>query len=89
MDQREKSKRALWQLIFSVVYLAFFPPILFWLAGDIGVQALAGIDAVPAAADHRLAVVGRHCRHGAEMSEAFAAEHSMPVGSKSVTSEVN
>ena len=34
MDQREKSKRALWQLIFSVVYLAFFPPILFWLAGD-------------------------------------------------------
>ena len=35
MGQRnEHPRRALWQLIFSVVYLSFFPPILFWLAGD-------------------------------------------------------
>src|SRR5262249_9778987 len=33
------------------------------LPGDIGMQALAGIDAVPAAAHHGLAVVGRYRRH--------------------------
>src|SRR5436305_7111114 len=30
---------------------------LFWLPGDIGMQAFARIDAVPAAADHRLAAI--------------------------------
>jgi protein-S-isoprenylcysteine O-methyltransferase Ste14 len=34
MDHSTGSRRALWQVIFSVVYLSFFPPILFWLAGD-------------------------------------------------------
>jgi protein-S-isoprenylcysteine O-methyltransferase Ste14 len=34
MDQNNVSKRAVWQLIFSAIYLCFFPPILMWLAGD-------------------------------------------------------
>src|SRR5258705_11477989 len=36
---------------------------LFGLAGHVGMQAFAGIDAVPAAADHGLAVVGRDRGH--------------------------
>src|SRR3569832_609394 len=33
------------------------------LAGHVGMQAFAGLDAIPAAADHRLAVIGADRRH--------------------------